>query len=113
MTVTGVDMNRDGTHDMRVPTTWRLCANSSLWIVSRSIPPVTVSSQTAPSLSQKKMPRARRPVTVVPQRRGLARYRIAPWIVEGSVARYEDVPTDSEQAFNVDNNGTAICAHHS
>ena len=49
----------------------------------------------------------------MPQRRALARYRIAPWIVEGIVTRYEDVPTDSEQAFNVDNDGTAIRAHHS
>ena len=113
VTVTDVDMIRDGIHDMRVPTTWRICTISSLWIVSRSILPVTVSSQTALSLLQKKMPRERRLVTVMPQRRALARYRIAPWIVEGIVTSYEDVPTDSGQAFNVDNNGTAIRAHHS
>ena len=51
-------------------------------------------------------------VTVMPQRRALARCRIAPWIVQGSVTRYKDVPTHSEQASNVDN-GTAIRAHHS
>ena len=41
------------------------------------------------------MTRARRPVTCTSQSRALARPRVAPWIVQGSVADYKVVFTDS------------------
>merc|ERR1712243_111136 len=52
-------------------------ASSSSWIVTRSIPVVTAVSWTTASLSPRRMPCARRAVTVTPQERALARLRVA------------------------------------
>ena len=67
--------------------------------MTRSIPVVTVVSWTTASLSPRRMPCARRPVTVAPQQRALARLRVAPRVsLREVVTGYKDVSTDSEQA---------------
>merc|ERR1711868_100723 len=71
----------------------------SSWIVTRSIPVVTAVSWTTASLLPRRMPCARRTVTVTPQERALARLRVALGLAQGSVTGYKDVSTDSEQAL--------------
>ena len=65
----------------------RFRASSSSWIVTRSIRLAKVGSWTTASLSPRRMLCARRPVTVTPQRRALARFRVAPWRSPREVSR--------------------------
>ena len=81
------------------PDICRLKASSSSWIVTRSIPLVMVCSWTTASLSTKGVPRAPRPVAVIPQQRALEKLRVEPWIAQESVTGYKSVFADSAQAL--------------
>ena len=64
-------------------------ASNSSWTVTWSILLVTVNSWTTASVSLRRMTGARRPVTVTPQQRALARFRVTPWTLSREVSRIQ------------------------
>ena len=89
----------------KVPAICRLLANSCSWTVTWSFVAVSVGSWTTPSLSPERMPCARRPGSVSPQRWALARLRSAPSGSLRVLSRGERV--HRQRAGSVVDSGTA------
>ena len=78
--------------------------SNSSWIVTRSIPLVTVRSRMMATISPKRVTCVRRPVRVTTQRRALVRIRVAPWEPPrqvysgtGSSVHHRGVETDAHR----------------